>query len=106
MSGWIWVQTVCKSGQRVKHKKKILDSTFWLKPWLKFISFGYNFFHLAKVMATTNSEPELALDMHHRVQSSIILCLNIVSSFYVILNYFITHLSIICAEMRLDAELL
>ena len=27
---------------------------------LKVISFGYNFFHLAKVLATTNSEPELA----------------------------------------------
>ena len=61
MSGWIWVQTVCKSGQRVKHKKKLVDSTFWLKPWLNLISFGYNFFHLAKVLATTNSEPELAL---------------------------------------------
>ena len=31
--------------------------TFWLKPWLKLISFGSNFFHLAKVLATTNSEP-------------------------------------------------
>ena len=27
---------------------KQLD-TFWLKPWLMFISFGSNFFHLAKV---------------------------------------------------------
>ena len=32
-------------------------TTFWLKPWLKVISFGSNFFHLAKVLATTNSEP-------------------------------------------------
>ena len=70
MSGWIWVQTVCKgyqqatkvtpSGQRVKYKKKLVDTTFWLKLWLKLISYGYNFFHLAKVLATTNSEPELA----------------------------------------------
>ena len=35
---------------------KQLD-TFWLKPWLTLISFGSNFFHLAKVLATTNSEP-------------------------------------------------
>ena len=66
MSDWIWVQTVCKGYQqttkmgRVKNKKKN-DTTFWLKPWLKLILFGYNFFHLAKVLATTNSEPELAL---------------------------------------------
>ena len=31
--------------------------TFWLKPWLKLISFGSNFFHLARVLATANSEP-------------------------------------------------
>ena len=35
---------------------KQLD-TFWLKPWLKLISFGSNFFQCAKVLATTNSEP-------------------------------------------------
>ena len=43
------------------YTKKLGDTTVWLKPWLKLISFGYNFFHLAKVLATTNSEPELAL---------------------------------------------
>ena len=36
--------------------KQLVD-TFWLKPWLNLISFGSNFFHLAKVLATTNSEP-------------------------------------------------
>ena len=36
--------------------KQLVD-TFWLKPWLKLISFGSNFFHLAKVLDTTNSEP-------------------------------------------------
>ena len=36
-----------KSGQRVKYKKKLVDTTFWLKPWLKLISFGKNIFHLA-----------------------------------------------------------
>ena len=36
--------------------KQLVD-TFWLKPWLKLISFGSNFSHLAKVLATTNSEP-------------------------------------------------
>ena len=41
--------------------KKLVDTSFWLKPWLKLISFGYNIFDLAKVLATTNSEPELAL---------------------------------------------
>ena len=85
MSGLTLVQTVCKgyqqttkcltgsgfkllqrlsadnkNGQRVLYKK-LVDTTFWLKPWLKIISFGYNFFHLAKVLATTNSEPEIAL---------------------------------------------
>ena len=67
ISGWIWVQTVCKGYQQTTivdkefNTKKRVDSTFWLKPWLKLISFGYNFFHLAKVLATTNSETELAL---------------------------------------------
>ena len=36
--------------------KQLVD-TFWLKFWLKLISFGSSFFHLAKVLATTNSEP-------------------------------------------------
>ena len=30
---------------------------FWLKPWPKLISFGSKYFHFAKVLATTNSEP-------------------------------------------------
>ena len=67
MSGWIWVQTVKVISRKqnwAKSKiKKNVDTTFWLKPWLKFISFGYIFFHLAKVLATTNSEPELALGL-------------------------------------------
>ena len=29
--------------------KQFVD-TFWLKPWLKLISFGSNYFHLAKVL--------------------------------------------------------
>ena len=37
--------------------EQLLDTTFWLKPWHKSISFGSIFFHLAKVLATTNSEP-------------------------------------------------
>ena len=64
MSGWIWVQAVCIVGypQTTKvgkelNTKKLVDPTFWLKPCLKLISFGDNFFHLAKVLATTNSEP-------------------------------------------------
>ena len=67
MSGWIWVQTVCKGYQQTTkvgkelNAKKLVDMTFLLKPWLKLISFGYNFFRLAKVLATTNSEPDLAL---------------------------------------------
>ena len=52
----IWVQTVCKGYQQQLNTKQLVD-TFWLKPWLKLISFGCNFFHLAKVLATTNSEP-------------------------------------------------
>ena len=42
--------------ERVKYKTtSVVDSTFWLKHWLELISFGSNFFHLAK-LATTNSE--------------------------------------------------
>ena len=37
--------------------KQFVDTTFWLKPWLKFISFGFNFFYLANVLATANFEP-------------------------------------------------
>ena len=37
--------------------EQLVDTIFWLKPWLELISFGSNFFHLAKVLATTNSEP-------------------------------------------------
>ena len=33
--------------------KQLVDTIFWLK----LISFGSNFFHLAKVLAATNSEP-------------------------------------------------
>ena len=28
--------------------KQFLNTTFWLKPWLKSTSFGSNFFHMAK----------------------------------------------------------
>ena len=34
--------------------KQLVD-TFWLNPWLKLISFGSNFFHLAKVLAPTKN---------------------------------------------------
>ena len=66
LSGLIWVQTVYKGYQqttkvalagKVINTKQLVDTTFWLKPWLKLILFGSNFFHLAKVLATTNSEP-------------------------------------------------
>ena len=41
--------------------KQLVD-TFWLKPWLKlFFYLAPTFFHLAKVLATTNSEPGQAL---------------------------------------------
>ena len=43
--------------QRLSADKASKVDTFWLKPWLKLISFGSNFFHLAKVLATTNFEP-------------------------------------------------
>ena len=36
--------------------EQLLDTTSWLKPWLKLISFSSNF-HLAKGLTTTNSEP-------------------------------------------------
>ena len=39
-----------------KDTEQLLDTTFWLNPWLKSISFGSNVYHLAKVLATTNSE--------------------------------------------------
>ena len=36
-------------------------TSHWLKFWLKSISFGSNFFPLAKMLATTSSQPGLAL---------------------------------------------
>ena len=42
---------------KVFNAKQLVDTNFCLKPWLKLIVFGSNFFHLAKVLATTNSEP-------------------------------------------------
>ena len=57
MSGLILVQTVCKSLQQTTkvapagkelNTKQLIDTTIWLKPWLKLISFDSNFFHLAK----------------------------------------------------------
>ena len=66
MSGLTCVQTVCKgyqqtrkvapSGQRVKYKTTC-GYYFLAKSLAKLITFGSNFFHLAKVLATTNSEP-------------------------------------------------
>ena len=70
LPGLIWVQTVCKGYQQIPklpladkelNTEQLLDTGFWLKPWLKAISFGFNFFHLAKVLATTNSESGKAL---------------------------------------------
>ena len=66
LSGLIWVQIVCKGFQQKTNvtladkelnTKQFVDTTFWLKPWLKLISLVQTFFHLAKVLATTNSEP-------------------------------------------------
>ena len=37
--------------------KQLVNTTFWLKPWLKLILFGSVFPDLAKVLAKTNSEP-------------------------------------------------
>ena len=60
LSGLIWVQTVCKRYQQMikvaasgkeLNTEQLLDTTFWLKPWLKSISFGSNFFHLTKMLA-------------------------------------------------------
>ena len=48
--------------------KQLVDTTFWLKP----ISFGSNFFHLAKVLATTNSEPGLALPPQMKILNTVI----------------------------------
>ena len=50
------IKKVDPSVQRV-NTKQLVDTTFWLKPWLKLISFGSIFSHLATVLATTNSEP-------------------------------------------------
>ena len=37
--------------------EQLVDTSFSVNPWLKSISFGSNTFHLAKVLATTKSEP-------------------------------------------------
>ena len=41
--------------------EELVDTTIWLKPLQKSISFGSSVFCLAKVLATTNSEPGFAL---------------------------------------------
>ena len=63
LSGLIWVQTVCRSKLFAKvisrqqklplagkdlNTKQLVDTTFWLDPWLKLILFGSYFFHLPK----------------------------------------------------------
>ena len=52
--------------------EELVDTTFWLKPWQKSISFGSNFSHLAKVLATTNSEPGLALPPQKKILNTVI----------------------------------
>ena len=55
-----WLSTDNKStssGQKV-NTKQLVDTTFWLKPWLKLISLSSNFSHWTKVLATAKSEPE------------------------------------------------
>ena len=37
------------------YTKQLVDTTSWLKLWLKIISFGFIFFYLTKVLATANS---------------------------------------------------
>ena len=68
---FIWVQTVCKGYQQMTKVATSLHTTLWLKAWLKSISFGSNFFHLAKMLATTNSELGLALKMYMKVKRKI-----------------------------------
>ena len=51
-----WQQKLPLVGKELNTKQPV-GTIFWLNPWLKLISFGSNFFHLAKVLATTNSEP-------------------------------------------------
>ena len=46
---------VAASGQRVKYRTT--SRYYFLAKTLAKVSFGSNFFHLAKVLATTNSEP-------------------------------------------------
>ena len=46
--GYQQMTKVAPSRQGVKYKQ-LGDTTFWLKPRLKLIQFGSNFFHLARV---------------------------------------------------------
>ena len=81
--GLIWVEIVCKgyqqtskclAGSALKLFVKIISrQQKWAKSYIqktclyyflaKTLAFGYNFYHLDKVLATTNSEPELALEL-------------------------------------------
>ena len=47
---------IAASGQEL-NTEQLPDTTFWLKPWLKSVSFGSYYFHSAKLLATTNFEP-------------------------------------------------
>ena len=44
--------------------KQLVDTTFWLKPWLKLTSFGSNVFHLSKVLATTVSLVSISFERY------------------------------------------
>ena len=52
------IQSRCCRTKSSLKTRKLVDTTFWINPWQKSISFASNFFHLAKVLATTNSEPQ------------------------------------------------
>ena len=47
---------------RIRNREQLLDTPFWLKPWLKTKLFDSSFSHLTKVLATTISVQGLALE--------------------------------------------
>ena len=51
------LQRLSADTKKELNTEQLVDTTFWLKPWLELISFGSDFFLLAKVLARTNFEP-------------------------------------------------
>ena len=66
----------------IRNTEQLLDTPFWLKPWLKSNLLGSNFFYLANLLATRIAEPGLALYSKIIIPGRNFVCLTMASSTY------------------------